>query len=89
MKKQQGSILEGLLAVIGVVVVVSAIAALFIVPGYALESASCKKKARMMGLESDYGWMTGCMVQVGDRYAPIGYIRIVDNKVIIQGNGEE
>ena len=42
----------------------------------------------MMGLRSDYGFFTGCMVQVGTRYASINYICIVDEKVIIQGEGE-
>lgn len=55
---------------------------------YALKSVACTKQAKMMGLRSDYAFFTGCMVQVGNRYAPINYIRIVDDKVIIQGDGE-
>lgn len=55
---------------------------------HVIESIACSNKAKMMGLPSDYGFTTGCMVKVGDRYAPIGYIRIVDDKIIIQGDGE-
>lgn len=56
---------------------------------YWRQSAECTKKSQMMGLRCDYSWLAGCMVKVGDRYAPISYIRIVDDKVIIQGDGEQ
>jgi hypothetical protein len=55
---------------------------------YGLKGIQCNKRAKLMGLQSDYGMWTGCMVKVEDRYAPINYIRIVDNKIIIQGDGE-
>ncbi|SDQ42712.1 hypothetical protein [Pseudoxanthomonas sp. CF125] len=51
------------------------------------EAYSCSKRAGLMGLRHSWGPMQGCMVQVGQRYSPIEYIRIVDDKVIIQGDG--
>ena len=52
------------------------------------DSYACGKRSGMMGLSASYGPIQGCMVRVGSRYAPIEYIRIVDDKVIIQGDGE-
>lgn len=59
------------------------------VAGIMWDAHMCKTKASLMGLESRYSLSTDCMVRVGDRWAPFGFIRIVDNKVIIQGDGEE
>ena len=55
---------------------------------YFTNSAKCKNRATMMGLEYNYAMLQGCMVKVGDRWAPMSYIRITDDKVIIQGDGE-
>ena len=83
MKNQRGgaeTLILGLLFVLAMLAIC--------VLAYWFEAAQCGKKAKMMGLEHDYGPFTGCMVKVGNRYAPINYIRIVDEKVIIQGDGE-
>lgn len=49
---------------------------------------TCHQRANMMKLESRYGLLTGCMVRVDDRWAPLSYIRIVDGKIQIYGDGE-
>ena len=44
---------------------------------------ACSKKSQMMGLQSDYGWWTGCMVKVGDRYFPRESIRLVNGELVV------
>jgi hypothetical protein len=87
MRKYQRGYIDWPVAVIGTLIMAVILGAPMAI-GYAIEAAACNKKASMMGLESDFGVMTGCMVKVGDRYAPLGFVRIVDNKVIIQGDGD-
>ena len=62
----------------------------FVIPAvaYLTEGYKCQKRAGLMGLESDYGLLQGCMVRVGHRWAPIEYIRIIDDKVTVQGDGK-
>jgi hypothetical protein len=50
------------------------------------DSYTCGRRASMMNLRSEWGPLQGCMVDVGDRYAPIEYVRIIDGKVSIQGD---
>lgn len=88
MRNQRGYMADWMIGVL-LLTASGVIAGGLFLTSYILSAVSCEKKAKMMGLPSDYGWWTGCMVQVGERYAPISYIRIVDNKVIIQGDGEE
>lgn len=68
--------------------VVSVIGGIFFGIAYMVDSAACRSQASMMKLQSEYGVLTGCMVDTGDRWAPIEYIRIVDGKVSIQGDGQ-
>lgn len=81
MKKQRGNGgIELLVALVFLAVILLVL--------FAAKSYSCHKRADLMKLESQYGLFTGCMVRVDDRWAPLSYIRIVDGKVQISGDGE-
>lgn len=71
-----------------VLFVMAALIALIIGGAYVADAATCRQRANMMRLQSDYGVLQGCMVNAGDRWAPIEYIRIIDDKVQIVGGGE-
>lgn len=88
MRKQKGYIEEGTLMFLFIMGVIVFVGALFIL-SMMWDSHICSTKAHLMGLESKWSMSTDCMVKVGDRWAPFSFIRIVDNKVIIQGDGEE
>lgn len=81
MKKQSGN--GGVELIVALMLLAVVMLALFMVKSY-----SCRERAYMMKLESRYGLFTGCMVRVDDRWAPLSYIRIVDGKVQIYGDGE-
>lgn len=50
---------------------------------YQMDKAQCHSKSQMMGLESNFGFMTGCMVKVGDRYFPRDSIRLVNGELVV------
>lgn len=71
-----------------ILVIVVAIVLLFCVV-FSIDRYACESRAKGLGLESDWGPVQGCLVKVGNRYAPIEYIRITDDeKIIISGDGE-
>ena len=65
-----------------IIAILAAVLAVFLVP-----QRQCHQRARMMQLNSSWGPIQGCMVRVDKRWSPIEYIRIVDGKVSIQGDG--
>ena len=79
MNKQKG---DAVLVVLGGMLVIVVVGLTF------FDHYGCHKRSSMMGLRASWGPVQGCMVKVGSRWAPLEYIRIVDDKVIIQGDGE-
>lgn len=66
-----------------------ALVALFVGIDWMISKSACASRAQGLGLEHTWGPVQGCLVKVGKRYAPIEYIRIVDDDtIIIQGDGE-
>ena len=81
MKKQHGSGLVDLLMLVAFFAIIFGVI-------WTVDYFQCKSRADMMRLESRWGPVMGCMVQVDDRWGPLSYIRIVDGKIQISGNGE-
>ncbi len=73
----------------GVVILIICVVGLAIGIDWAVKNSACSSRAQGLGLEHDWGPIQGCLVKVGKRYAPIEYIRIVDDDtIVIQGDGE-
>lgn len=89
MKRQKG-FLDSDLSFYGMFfLIMSIVVALAIGAQWYFENMACTSRANGLSLESDWGPIQGCLVKVGNRYAPIEYIRITDDeKIIISGDGQ-
>lgn len=84
MKRNQRGSVEDIFGILLVLVIMAVIFG-----GIAwVDYEKCGRRAKGLGLPKTWGMIEGCLVQVGSRWAPIEYIRIVDDKVIISGDGE-
>lgn len=81
MNKQRGS------GLVDLMVLVSFFAIMFGTI-WTVDYFQCKGKTDMMQLESRWGPVMGCMVQVDRRWVPLEMIRIIDGKIQISGDGE-
>jgi len=42
-----------------------------LIPFYFLDKRSCGRMANVMGLESRYEFLTGCMIKIDDKFQPL------------------
>lgn len=61
-----------------VILVLVAIFIAVIVGTNKINQISCEARGSVMGLESQYGWRTGCMVRVRGQWIPLSNFRVVE-----------
>jgi len=45
---------------------------------YGIDKTSCTKKSELIGLEFNYGWWTGCMVKIDNKWQPFNEYNTVN-----------